>query len=410
MNFNDFLVWEASTKDTIDFKKIYVDIAGDLNAGLVLSEIVYWYLPSRETGTSKLRVQKNGKFWMARRRYEWWDRTRMTPKQADTAISKLIEAGLIEKDRFKFKGEPTVHIRILEENFLDKLDATLRNPTQNPFLPKGEKPNVETVENGIPIEAETFSPSGVTPYTESLSVNPSKYYRESVPPEGGAGNSNNKERNAEEIAKIDEAIAQAWQTTGPGRIANLRQTLLGLHLPGSEHYDSNITPPARPIEIKYFGDYFRRQNPLAKMPTVPFKLQDWFYKSRQLKWWVLIHEGYMIVLDVDVPHDFASEGFSEQILEHLKKYEVAEYNRVTKVIQHIDSNLEPAKERTILHPVFYYRNQTYRLPILLLLQTMLDYTDEELDLFLQQHHSESYEQMILWRREIDRKLGPEVSL
>jgi len=47
MEFNEFLSWELTTRDTIDFKKIYVDIAGDLIAGLLLSQIIYWHLPSK---------------------------------------------------------------------------------------------------------------------------------------------------------------------------------------------------------------------------------------------------------------------------------------------------------------------------------------------------------------------------
>ena len=55
-----FQDWERKTKDTKDFKLTYVDVANsDLIAGLMLSEIVFWYLPSRN-GESKLRVFKGG--------------------------------------------------------------------------------------------------------------------------------------------------------------------------------------------------------------------------------------------------------------------------------------------------------------------------------------------------------------
>ena len=40
-SFNDFLAWEKASRDSIDFKKIYVDVAGDLIAGLLLSQIIY---------------------------------------------------------------------------------------------------------------------------------------------------------------------------------------------------------------------------------------------------------------------------------------------------------------------------------------------------------------------------------
>lgn len=84
MDFAAFLAWEKETKDVLDFKTTYVDVAGDLNAGLMLSEIIYWYLPSRD-GKTRLRVHRNGFDWIASRRYEWWDRIRLSTKQADRA-------------------------------------------------------------------------------------------------------------------------------------------------------------------------------------------------------------------------------------------------------------------------------------------------------------------------------------
>ena len=88
-NFNDFLTWEKASKDTIDFKKVYVDVSGDLIAGLLLSQIIYWHLPSKD-GKSKLRVHKKDKTWLAKQRSDWWDEIRITPKQYDRAIGKVL--------------------------------------------------------------------------------------------------------------------------------------------------------------------------------------------------------------------------------------------------------------------------------------------------------------------------------
>ncbi len=140
-SFQKFLSWERSTRDTLDVKKIYMDIAGDPMAGIALSEILYWYLPDRNGQSNKLRIEKpaaNGQMysWIAVRRYEWWDRCRFSPEQADYAIRKLIERGLIEKKVFKFDGEPTVHLRMVEEVFLREFSRLTSNPPINPHLPK----------------------------------------------------------------------------------------------------------------------------------------------------------------------------------------------------------------------------------------------------------------------------------
>jgi hypothetical protein len=132
-NFNDFLNWERTTRDTIDFKKIYVDLAGSLNSGLVLSELIYWYLPDKAGNRNKLRCRKKGKLWIAVPRWQWWERARLSPDQADRALRELVNRGLIEKARFKFNGTLTVHIRILEDHFIKAWMYMTENPPPNPY-------------------------------------------------------------------------------------------------------------------------------------------------------------------------------------------------------------------------------------------------------------------------------------
>jgi len=115
--FSEFLLWEATTRDTIDFKTIYVDMTGDLIAGLHLSQIVYWHLPN-SGGASKLRVYRDGHWWIAKSRAEWWDEIRLTPKQVRRSTRILKEKELVVTTVYKFNGAPTTHIRIHKENFL----------------------------------------------------------------------------------------------------------------------------------------------------------------------------------------------------------------------------------------------------------------------------------------------------
>lgn len=176
--FRQFLEWESISNDIIDFKKIYVDMANDLNAGLVLSEIVYWYLPSRGKTTNKLRVKKEGKLWIACRRYEWWDRTRMSPKMIDRALVILKECGLIEQKNFAFNGERTVHIRLIEEKFLELWQYLADNPPVNPYLPKGNStrgnepklPDGEDLNPNYP-KVNSAVPQRGRPITESTTEN-----------------------------------------------------------------------------------------------------------------------------------------------------------------------------------------------------------------------------------------------
>ena len=120
----DFLIWERASRDTIDFKTIYVDMADDLIAGLLLSQIVYWYLPSKKGG-SKLRVFKDGYYWIAKARHDWWDEIRVKTRQIDRAIAILEEKGIIVSHLYRFNNAPTTHIRIIKEGFLAAWDNAL---------------------------------------------------------------------------------------------------------------------------------------------------------------------------------------------------------------------------------------------------------------------------------------------
>lgn len=111
MSANDFLIWEQHTRDSIDVKRAYIDITGDLVAGILLSQIIYWSLPN-QNGKSKLRILKEGFHWIAKTRNDWWEECRITGKQFDSAIQKLIALNIVHKKVFKFNGSPCTHLRL----------------------------------------------------------------------------------------------------------------------------------------------------------------------------------------------------------------------------------------------------------------------------------------------------------
>lgn len=107
----------AANKDEVSVPKIYIDMTGGWETGAILDEIMFWTLPKKNTGRTSLRVFRDQKLWLAVRRAEWWDRKRLTERQADTAIGKLLTQGLVEKDVFLFDGKPTVHLRLITQKF-----------------------------------------------------------------------------------------------------------------------------------------------------------------------------------------------------------------------------------------------------------------------------------------------------
>lgn len=132
---HEFYEWERTSRDTIDLKRCYIDIAGDLVSGLLLSQIIYWFLPG-EHG-QKLRIEKEGTLWLAKGRVEWWDECRITPKQFDRAIQILKDGNLVETKRFRFKGSPTIHIWLNVPTLLERVNSNLTKG-EKPILPEGE--------------------------------------------------------------------------------------------------------------------------------------------------------------------------------------------------------------------------------------------------------------------------------
>lgn len=123
---DQFITWEQSSRDTIDVKKVYIDMVdGNLVAGLLLSQIVYWHLPAK-SGKSKLRVYREGHPWLAKTYADLWKETRITKKMAGRAYGKLVARGLIEKRVWKFGGAPSVHVRICWPEFLSALSEVTK--------------------------------------------------------------------------------------------------------------------------------------------------------------------------------------------------------------------------------------------------------------------------------------------
>ncbi len=169
MEFEKFLAWERKTKDTIDFKRIYLDMAGDLVAGLMLSQIVYWHLLDKD-GKTRLRVHKAGYYWMAKAHKDWYAEARISEYKAPLALSKLKERGLVVVDKFKFNGAPTTHIRINKPIFLKSLESQLKKrerESKPANHPNGNEENCD------------FQPAQTgDSLTENTTENPSKIKKE----------------------------------------------------------------------------------------------------------------------------------------------------------------------------------------------------------------------------------------
>jgi len=145
LDFSDFLRWERASRETIDFKMTYVDMAGDLMAGLLLSQIVYWNLPGKN-GKTKLRVHHEEHLWLVKAHQDWWDEIRLNVNQVRRALGILKQKGLIITEVHRFGGNPTTHIRIDRGEFMKAWDAALQEeetPSHNVMCRNTERDVLE---------------------------------------------------------------------------------------------------------------------------------------------------------------------------------------------------------------------------------------------------------------------------
>ncbi len=125
---------------------MYVDITGDLIAGILLGQLVWWYLPNKQ-GQSKLRVKKDGKEWIAKKRNDWYEEVRISARQYDRASKKLAKLDLIETNLYKFNGVPTTHIRLnkkklvkMVKDYLQEQKDKIDNEWLGLWLEEEDKP------------------------------------------------------------------------------------------------------------------------------------------------------------------------------------------------------------------------------------------------------------------------------
>lgn len=100
-----------NTGDGVLVQPALIDMAGDFQAGILLSQIVYWFRPTVE-GKTRLRVRIDDQLWLAKSYEEWYAETRMSEKQVRRALRLLQSKGLIEIRKAIFNRAWTLHVRL----------------------------------------------------------------------------------------------------------------------------------------------------------------------------------------------------------------------------------------------------------------------------------------------------------
>ena len=112
-------IFKQASVDVIGVSRSVFDMVSDWNEAQILSELIYWTSPSQSNKT-KLRVIHDGFRWLACSRIEWWERRRLTTREVDRALIRLINKNLVVKHTYLFSGKTTLHLRLNVSEFMKK--------------------------------------------------------------------------------------------------------------------------------------------------------------------------------------------------------------------------------------------------------------------------------------------------
>lgn len=155
MNFSNHLQERASQEKKIHASFAHIDMCdGDIVAGILLSQIVFWFTPNKE-GAHKITIRRGPDLWLAKKDSDWKDEIRLSVDQARRARSLLVKKGLIKCETHKFKGVPQVHIKIMEDAYMAAYEKAVKDiAAPNPL---GPEPDSDSGQNPSPLGLEPES-------------------------------------------------------------------------------------------------------------------------------------------------------------------------------------------------------------------------------------------------------------
>ena len=207
-------------------RREYVEITAGLASAILLSQLVYWFKPSKG-GKTKLTIIREGRYWLAKTKDDWHRECGLTPRGYRTAIAELTESGVVETRLWKFGGRPVTHYWL----DVERLDALIQ--FHDPGFVADESDSVDSVDptqstlsiwHTPPCHFDTMESDVSTPslYTEITAENTAKItstVQQAALGNAGVGSLNGFEEGTENMVTMKAskqlAVAKyAGQTAG----------------------------------------------------------------------------------------------------------------------------------------------------------------------------------------------------
>lgn len=98
---------------SLEIKREYIQLVGDLKATSLLAQLLCWYRPSDGKTKPKKPVLKNGYYWAVNNIGGWMEDCALTRAEYYSGVKTLIDKGLVVKAVHKFTdGNPAVWMRL----------------------------------------------------------------------------------------------------------------------------------------------------------------------------------------------------------------------------------------------------------------------------------------------------------
>jgi hypothetical protein len=271
---------DSAQEDKIAVKRSYIDInGGNLFDGIIFSQLMYWHTNDKH-GKPRMEIFKDGFLWVAKGYKDWWEECRISAATARKCLSRIAARGLIVMKTYKFRGSPTLHIRI-DFNAFEKCIKSMCPVVSNQSDTTGQ----------IKVIPQVISITDTTTETTSETTEKKK-----IPARDLSNRPVTKKTSPVGEIKVLPVVTQTpepeavkvWKPNDPemqtaiqdglkvkpgGFNGTLARQLLGLSDKG-ERKSFLLSPPMTPVEVVAFGQWFHELYPNATPPTSAERLRD----------------------------------------------------------------------------------------------------------------------------------------
>jgi hypothetical protein len=132
-------LWMLDSKlQSVGYVPVLTRLTGDLASGVLLSQLVYWFRPSKG-GKTKLRAHASGRLVLAKSRAELMAECGLTEWKLRAAMDKLKALGLVDSEVHLFNGKTCPFLFLYEDRLAQMILQVGIEETSVPVLRKPTK-------------------------------------------------------------------------------------------------------------------------------------------------------------------------------------------------------------------------------------------------------------------------------